>query len=274
MDKIELENLLNEGLSIGDIAKKYNKSFSATKYWVNKHKLKSKYNNFKGTAKGLEIKRSDSSSNPDISHLDYSKWNEDQKRAYSYILGFYLGDGCLGHTKKNSRSKTFMITNQASFLNMNKLITDSLQLIFPNKKIKHYYRKNSDCVNIMVSAISLEELFPHGKGTKHTRKIELKEWQESICDEYPEQLIKGLIESDGCRFKPVRKYDYTVYQFTNASKDIHHILQKFCDKLKLDYTFRTNKSTERNEKRATVYLTCFSKKEIVEKLDSFIGIKS
>jgi len=272
MDKIELENLLNEGLSIGDIAKKYNKSFTATKYWVNKHKLKSRYNNFKGTAKGTEIRKSKGTTNPDLSHLDYSKWSEEQKQSYSYILGFYLGDGCLGHTKKSSRSKTFMITNQASFLNMNKLITDSLQTIFPNKKVKHYYRKNSDCVNIMVNAISLEELFPHGKGTKHTRKIELKEWQEEICKQYPKELIKGLIESDGCRFKPVKKYDYIVYQFTNASKDIHSILQKFCDLLQIEHTSR--KREFKNEKRATIYLTCFSKKESVEKLEGFIGKKS
>jgi len=272
MDKNELENLLNEGLSIGDIAKKYNKSFTATKYWVNKHGLKSKYNNFKGTAKGTEIRKSKGSSYSDLSHLDYSKWNEEQKRSYSYILGFYLGDGCLGQTKKTSRSKTLFLANQASFVNMNKYITDSLQLLFPNKKIKHYYRKGQDCVNIKVNAISLEELFPHGQGTKHTRKIELKEWQEEICKQYPKEFIKGLMESDGCRFKPVKKYKYFIYQFTNASKDIHNILQKFCDLIQLSYTFR--KKEFKTQKRATIYLTCFSKKETVLILDNFIGIKS
>lgn len=273
MDKLQLQQLLDDGYSIYDIAKQFNKSFTATKYWVNKYGLKSKYNNFQNTAKGEKIKRGGGLFNGDLSHLDYFKWNEDQKKAYSYILGFYLGDGCVYQTRETSQSKTLMIANQASFVEMNNLITHSLQLLFPNKTIKHYYRKNSDCVNIKVHAMSLDELFLSGKGVKHTRKIELKEWQDNICKQYPKDFIKGLIESDGCRFQPVKKYEYTVYQFANASKDIHSILQKFCDILEIEYTFRT-RLYKQPSKNATMFLTCFNKKKAFETLESFIGKKS
>jgi hypothetical protein len=40
----------------------------------------------------------------------------------------------------------------------------------------------------------------HGAGTKHERSIKLAAWQLQITRTHPEQLIRGLIHSDGCRF--------------------------------------------------------------------------
>jgi hypothetical protein len=43
-------------------------------------------------------------------------------------------------------------------------------------------------------------LFPqHGPGRKHERPIVLAGWQQSITRRHPKQLIRGLIDSDGCR---------------------------------------------------------------------------
>lgn len=42
--------------------------------------------------------------------------------------------------------------------------------------------------------------FPqHGPGRKHERKIALEDWQQQIVDTYPEEFVRGLIHSDGCR---------------------------------------------------------------------------
>ncbi len=44
------------------------------------------------------------------------------------------------------------------------------------------------------------EAFPqHGPGRKHERRIELAPWQREIVDEFPQELVCGLLHSDGCR---------------------------------------------------------------------------
>jgi hypothetical protein len=73
-------------------------------------------------------------------------------------------------------------------------------------------------------------LFPqHGPGRKHLRKIELREWHESIVQKYPGEFAKGLFHSDGWRgMNRVRRpladgdrwYEYPRYQFSNESRDI------------------------------------------------------
>jgi len=80
-------------------------------------------------------------------------------------------------------------------------------------------------------------LFPqHGPGRKHTRKINLEEWQEDIVKEHPKAIIKGLLDSDGCRFiATLGKKKYLRFQFTNKSEDIKDIFCKVCDTLNIGY---------------------------------------
>jgi intein-encoded DNA endonuclease-like protein len=79
-------------------------------------------------------------------------------------------------------------------------------------------------------------LFPqHGPGLKHERRIELEPWQREITHAYPREFIRGLINSDGCRFtNPVRHgdrlYTYPRYLFSNVSEDIKRL---FCEHLDL-----------------------------------------
>ena len=43
-------------------------------------------------------------------------------------------------------------------------------------------------------------LFPqHGPGRKHTRRIELADWQQAIVERYPGDFARGLFHSDGYR---------------------------------------------------------------------------
>lgn len=213
----------------------------------------------------------------DESHLDYSKWSESQQKSYSYLLGFYLGDGCLQHNiRKNCRSYTLLISNQADFTRMNKEIESALIDIFPNKTIKFYKRKKSNCINIKLTAVNLHFLFPHGIGKKHTREIELTSWQDDLLKKYPKEFIKGLIESDGCRFAPRKKQcpTYIIYQFTNCSLDIHKFLQKASTQIGLNFTFRLTKSKNKPSHYALKYWTCFNDRKSFKILDDFIGPKN
>jgi hypothetical protein len=69
-------------------------------------------------------------------------------------------------------------------------------------------------------------LFPqHGLGHKHERRIALVPWQQRIVDARPDQLVRGLIHSDGSRHinrikHPKRTYEYVRYEFSNRSADI------------------------------------------------------
>lgn len=79
-------------------------------------------------------------------------------------------------------------------------------------------------------------LFPqHGPGRKHLRPIVLVDWQLRIVEARPEQLLRGLIHSDGCRsLNRIRGngkvYAYPRYEFSNASADIRRIFCDTCDR--------------------------------------------
>ena len=116
-------------------------------------------------------------------------------------------------------------------------------------------------------------LFPqHGPGRKHLRKIELAEWQREIVAKYPEQLLRGLFHSDGCRFvnwatRPIkggeiRRYEYIRYMFSNESADIIGILTAALDLLGIPW------------RRPRRNMVAVSRKEGVAALDRFVGPKS
>jgi hypothetical protein len=112
----------------------------------------------------------------------------------------------------------------------------------------------------------------HGPGMKHLRKIELEPWQREIVAKYPEQLLRGLFHSDGCRFvnwasKPglgdgTKRYYYVRYMFSNESDDIIGILTDALDLLGIAW---------RRPRRNAVAV---SRKEGGAALDTFVGPKS
>jgi hypothetical protein len=112
-------------------------------------------------------------------------------------------------------------------------------------------------------------VFPqHGPGRRHLRKIELEEWQLEIVAKYPEQLLRGLLHSDGCRIvnwasRPGRekRYHYIRYQFSNKSDDIRKILTDALDLLGIAW---------RRPRWDTVAV---SRKEADAVLDVFVGAK-
>ncbi|MCW2982618.1 MAG: transcriptional regulator [Conexibacter sp.] len=73
----------------------------------------------------------------------------------------------------------------------------------------------------------------HGPGVKHERPIVLTDWQQSIVDARPDQLVRGLLHSDGWRgvnrvIVNGKAYEYGRFQFSNRSDDIRAL---FCDAL-------------------------------------------
>jgi hypothetical protein len=114
-------------------------------------------------------------------------------------------------------------------------------------------------------------LFPqHGPGPKHLRQIVLQKWQQGITSVHPEQLLRGLIHSDGCRglnrischYKSgPRSYAYPRYLFTNNSPDIRRIFCEGCEAVGVSWR-------QMNWKTVSV-----NRHADVAKLDQFIGPK-
>ena len=186
--------------------------------------------------------------------------------AYALLLGWYLGDGSIARARRGVF--TLQIINDARYSQLNQEIAETVKRVKPTA---------GPCLRGGHGAIRVEArwkhwpcLFPqHGPGRKHLRKIELEGWQREIVAKYPEQLLRGLFHSDGCRFvnwasKPGtdKRYYYVRYMFSNESDDIGKILTGTLDLLGIPW---------RQPRRNVIAV---SRKEAVAALDVFVGPKS
>ena len=98
------------------------------------------------------------------------------------------------------------------------------------------------CVRVSSYSQRWPEAFPqHGPGRKHDRKIELAPWQREIVDRFPQEFLRGLLHSDGCRtvnrfstLLPsgrVAEYAYPRWFFSNRSADIRGLFCEYCERL-------------------------------------------
>ncbi|WP_236950032.1 LAGLIDADG family homing endonuclease [Mycobacterium sp. MS1601] len=106
-------------------------------------------------------------------------------------------------------------------------------------------------------------LFPqHGPGRKHLRPITLAPWQVAIVEHEPEQFVRGLIESDGCRVVANDRGVASVrYHFTNHSADIRGLFCWALDLLGIHWTQNSR------------YMIAVYRKADTARLDGFIGPK-
>ena len=187
---------------------------------------------------------------------------------YAYVLGMYLGDGCLGGPKPGIQLR---ITLDASYPGVITECAETLERISPNRvSIRKEPRGN--CFHVYSGWKRWPLFFPqHGRGRKHTRPIVLTSWQWELVRLHREQFIRGLIHSDGCRtinrFKTklpsgrVAEYEYVRYFFSNMSADIRRLFCQVCEELGI----RTTQSNHRN--------ISVSHRDSVANLERFVGPK-
>lgn len=158
----------------------------------------------------------------------------DQLDAYAYMLGMYLGDGYLSGIPGFCRLEVAL---DAKYPALIERCAEAMRILRPDVKVARS-REKDGCVVLTSYGWRWLGLFPHhGRGRKHLRKIELREWQRGIVRRRPYEFIRGLIESDGCR--SVRRQDgkdYPFYSFNNRSQDIIEMFCWACDLVGLHYT--------------------------------------
>lgn len=114
---------------------------------------------------------------------------------------------------------------------------NAIASVRPNGKVG-YQRHGAGCTIVRSYWSEWPQLFPqHGPGRKHTRKIELAEWQEEVVTRHPAEFLRGCLESDGCRSRRIVKgRNYPFYEFANESNDIRAIFEGVCGELGLQFT--------------------------------------
>lgn len=127
-----------------------------------------------------------------------SPWRPSEGRSYCYVLGLYLGDGHLG--VRRGRPRFFRLSMDAAYPRVIDEAARALETVFEGSVARRYEWGDALRVVVQVCHGALLEAFPqHGPGVKHSRRIELADWQRDLSHAHPGALVRGLIHSDGCR---------------------------------------------------------------------------
>lgn len=156
--------------------------------------------------------------------------------AYAYLLGMYLGDGCL--TLAPRQVWRLRISLDARYPDI--IDRCAAAMTETSGRITGRVRR-AGCFEVYNNWKHWPCLFPqHGPGPKHLRDIELEPWQQVIAAVHPGELLRGLIHSDGCRAinrivhdrnDELKRYEYVRYFFSNRSPGIRRVFTEACHAL-------------------------------------------
>lgn len=168
----------------------------------------------------------------------------EDRPAYAYLLGLYLGDG---HVVSKPRQHYLAITCTASWPGLVDAAEDAMRRVLPGPGVSRTAR--AGCVDVRSFTKHWCCLLPqHGPGKKHERAIVLEPWQRLVVDAHPWEFVRGLVHSDACRITnwttrvvsgERKRYEYPRYFFTNRSDDIRGLYTDTLDKLGVEWTHCT-----------------------------------
>ena len=185
--------------------------------------------------------------------------------AYAYLLGMYLGDGCLSEQRRGVWR--LRITLDAAYPGIIAECASAIESVLPGKRGGLYARRDARAIDVSSYWKHWPCLFPqHGPGPKHRRPIELTDWQGRIVGAYVKQFLRGLIHSDGTRIVATERKGAYVrraprYAFRNRSDDILEIFRRGCELAGVHCT------------RASPTQIAVYSKTAVARLDEFVGPK-
>ncbi|WP_348532838.1 hypothetical protein [Kitasatospora sp. MAP5-34] len=166
----------------------------------------------------------------------------DRPRAdYAYLLGLYLGDGCISEGRGGVHALRIACGN--AWPGLIDECARAVTAVLPTNGVSRVSAPG--CTSVVSTSKHWPCLFPqHGPGPKHLRRISLTAWQQQIVAEHPWELLRGLIHSDGCRITnwatrtvagQSKRYEYPRYFFTNTSADIVRIFTGTLDTLGVEW---------------------------------------
>ncbi|MGH2736800.1 MAG: helix-turn-helix domain-containing protein [Actinomycetota bacterium] len=187
---------------------------------------------------------------------------EVEATSYTYLLGMYLGDG-------------YIATHPRGVFRLRIALDSRYPGIIDECERAIRAVRGGDARVQIVRKVGCQEVgnywkhwpcvFPqHGPGRKHERDIVLFPWQQEMAELHPDRLLRGLIQSDGCRaLNKVNGGVYPRYQFSNrsATADIRGIFCWACETFGVPW------------RQANAVTISIAKRWAVEKLDAVIGPK-
>jgi len=185
---------------------------------------------------------------------------------YAYLLGLYLGDGMLTLAPRRVWRLRIVLDQRYP------QVIERCQLAIAEVAYRSAGTiRKPGCFEVYSNWKHWLCVFPqHGVGAKHLRPIELAEWQESVVKAHPNELIRGLVHSDGCRSlnrvrRPlrdgVREYAYPRYFFSNRSPDLLRLFATTCARIGVD------------TRPDGPHMISVARRDSVAFLDTFIGPK-
>ena len=179
---------------------------------------------------------------------------------YAYLLGLYLGDGCISRDRRTWRLRIVLDSKYPAVIERCRLAIDALM---PDQAAAvQVLPKN--CVEVGLYSKHWPCLFPqHGPGKKHSRRIALEPWQQALRDKASEEFVLGPIHSDGCRVVANDRGVASVrYHFSNRSSDILDLFTGALDGLAIPWT------------RSSAHVVSVYRKAATARLDEFVGPKT
>ncbi|MFJ9735243.1 helix-turn-helix domain-containing protein [Streptomyces sp. NPDC101169] len=162
-------------------------------------------------------------------------------RAYAYLLGLYLGDGCI--SPHPGGGYYLRIACADTWPGLMRMCCEAIARVRPGVRV-HTLRKQG-CAMVTSYHRHWPVLFPqHGPGKKHERPILLAPWQQEIVDAHTWEFIRGLVHSDGCRVTnwttrlvngERKRYEYPRYFFTNLSEDIVRLFTGALERVQVEW---------------------------------------
>lgn len=190
---------------------------------------------------------------------------------YAYLLGLYLGDGCLSRQPRGGYA--LRIACADSWPGLIGACEEAVRAVRPQGAVCRV--QNVGCTMVTSYSKHWPCLFPqHAPGKKHDRTITVEPWQQAIVDAHPWEFIKGLIHSDGCRITnwttrmvggERKRYEYPRYFFTNKSEDILKLYSDTLDKVGVEWRI-----TRRGK---DPYNVSVARRESVALMDRHVGPK-
>jgi hypothetical protein len=117
---------------------------------------------------------------------------------YAYLLGMYLGDGCLARTAKGGYS--LRISLDSAYPGIIESARRAIAAVKGGALPPAAPHPACACVVITSYWKTWPCLFPqHGPGRKHERRIVLESWQQDMVAAAPEAFLRALIHTDGWR---------------------------------------------------------------------------
>ena len=186
---------------------------------------------------------------------------------YAYLLGLYLGDGCLSlHPRNVWRLRIFQDARYRG------LVEECVRTVRAVADRDAGQLSRQGCTEIYCFWKHWFCLFPQqGPGRKHHRDVSLRAWQMRIVKAHPWPLLRGLVHSDGSRsinrvhrptLSGMKEYRYVRYFFTNESVDIRSLFTDTCARVGVSCRRMTHNDIS------------IARQESVRLMDEFIGPKA